>query len=1015
MYEEPSGEGSRTSLPPAGCRLDPATSTVQPLKQIKGNLPAPVTLPQATTEPVSSGSNPLSSTNRRSHEPSTVDYDRCQPIAVDTSPPDSVHSAPFHHDLRKHHSPSRIAGKSFAKEDSHVIRQDLSLPDSEPGHHDRLFFNALREDRSKVPSPAPVLGSTTPTNPLKRRRPDTTRFDCSTRPYSSSVTSNSFVPRPVPLLDAVDDSIAMPVPNLPPTTVEKKQESSMKQTPPSARHEPSEGILAPSSGIRSLLPPTEDMSCLKPTDASGALSGSHDFNDGSFGHSYHQATLPTNSKEGVLYFLNNWGVKEAQNSTVNPTTSTTTRGCKFYDLHLHDNLRLTNLAVNVDLPKQLSALTQQYFEEYPHSYPQLPKAFGPPKTKGLFEDRHSISTESDVLRFMEKEIVNVCSTVASTLLFKLKTWTNVFAFLGSKTKTGAAADGVLGLAGGDKGPYRRLSSPCPYATEASAQIRQTVSWDLHRFMHWEAKSITAGALRVMQAIVALAGQGQEFQYEACSEQNQQCTNGEHHWERSSYEFITVTGRPPSWDADGYAWEDPDASKFIDTAENRGIISPIPWEQVGEGARTSARNILQQAWAQAVRNDTTIFEIFSGVYTIICVRSRNGSSLTVSPVIRVAHFRGYAKLIIGMFIGAFKDALARSEISDKRLANIEPPPLFSFPFFGETIWCPPKLDGRLNGELPPCKTSKSAREEKEEIRLNDKHAFQALGSSDRVTIVCQDPSLRSRFRYLGHSGQENVTLALNRFQTKSNATSQPTIRLIIPPQNSDHKKLPGAENSFWARLKWIAPNGTSHVSSTLVVVKFSRPLLNQIFELQSIFREYKALSRLQSEHSHWVYGLFTAPGKTKSVAVMVTEHGGVSVRRKYTQKDGKYNVPDEVWQHLRNCLGDAHSKGILYGFLEGPSPDHLLYNGTRAVIIGWSHAVFQPEEEGDVIPKKTKITSEVHIPRLSMTPEQFASRKILEMMQLKDAIDPQEDGVGSFQDADGDTASGDPSRFEEIEE
>ena len=71
------------------------------------------------------------------------------------------------------------------------------------------------------------------------------------------------------------------------------------------------------------------------------------------------------------------------------------------------------------------------------------------------------------------------------------------------------------------------------------------------------------------------------------------------------------------------------------------------------------NVLQ-AWAQAVRHDSTIIILHSGNLEFVCIRHRERKTLYLSDMIDVVNddSPAYGKLHVGIYIAALRDAIDR---------------------------------------------------------------------------------------------------------------------------------------------------------------------------------------------------------------------------------------------------------------------------------------------------------------------------------------------------------------------
>ena len=78
----------------------------------------------------------------------------------------------------------------------------------------------------------------------------------------------------------------------------------------------------------------------------------------------------------------------------------------------------------------------------------------------------------------------------------------------------------------------------------------------------------------------------------------------------------------------------------------------------------------QAWAQAVRVDSTTIVLHSGNHELVCVRHRDNQTLYVSDVIEPPTCKdpGYGKLQVGIYVAAIQDMMDRTK---QRLQRSQP--------------------------------------------------------------------------------------------------------------------------------------------------------------------------------------------------------------------------------------------------------------------------------------------------------------------------------------------------------
>src|ERR1700729_4073642 len=70
--------------------------------------------------------------------------------------------------------------------------------------------------------------------------------------------------------------------------------------------------------------------------------------------------------------------------------------------------------------------------------------------------------------------------------------------------------------------------------------------------------------------------------------------------------------------------------------------------------------MTQAWAQSVRQNSTVLIMHGGNYEYICLRHRETQTLYISDILHIPFLKdpGYGKVQIGIYITALEDALQR---------------------------------------------------------------------------------------------------------------------------------------------------------------------------------------------------------------------------------------------------------------------------------------------------------------------------------------------------------------------
>ncbi|KDQ19252.1 hypothetical protein BOTBODRAFT_51699 [Botryobasidium botryosum FD-172 SS1] len=78
----------------------------------------------------------------------------------------------------------------------------------------------------------------------------------------------------------------------------------------------------------------------------------------------------------------------------------------------------------------------------------------------------------------------------------------------------------------------------------------------------------------------------------------------------------------------------------------------------------ARDWVQQAWYEAVKEDATFLILHSGNHEMIAIRHRKSQTLFISDIIEPSTFSGYGKLEIGLYITALQDAFSRAKVLEE---------------------------------------------------------------------------------------------------------------------------------------------------------------------------------------------------------------------------------------------------------------------------------------------------------------------------------------------------------------
>lgn len=245
------------------------------------------------------------------------------------------------------------------------------------------------------------------------------------------------------------------------------------------------------------------------------------------------------SREALQEFFR-W-TRPAYVKAPNHTKSNGTRGPAFYDMHLHPDLRLKKIVIDDGLPKLISRVCDQCFDN-DHSALDLPVDKNFPDNEmrldGVAKSLPIINEGSLAVDYSTTTGL-FCSKVASTLAFSLDRWDSLFEW-GTNSRyhqKHGIADGFLSITE-DQKVLSKLSE------EDQEHISMLSKHHINQFAIWEFKSLVAGKLEVMQEIEKLEG---DFRWTTCNSAKD-CLR------HTTMGRRTVTGRKSGPDARRQAWE-----------------------------------------------------------------------------------------------------------------------------------------------------------------------------------------------------------------------------------------------------------------------------------------------------------------------------------------------------------------------------------------------------------------------------------------------------------------------------
>ncbi|KNZ75775.1 hypothetical protein J132_01620 [Termitomyces sp. J132] len=342
------------------------------------------------------------------------------------------------------------------------------------------------------------------------------------------------------------------------------------------------------------------------------------------------------------------------------TTSKSTRRPGQFDKHLHDRLRLKRVA---KLPELLPDLLNNAIDAL-SSYKKVKDL---PDHNALFtfaqaverkskKYRRDIHKEIDVQLAYGSGVADLCASVAATLEFQFSHWSpNCLqwstARLSNRAIPGvrrdqALADGFLNMS--DKGSQGHPAHPTP---------RERLILDVFPVIAiWEFKNLNfdtpegqvdLGARAEVFSEMVDGFIGSVFPWEGCEKEGD-CAIA--HWK------IGTSACPMGNNAVFSSCQSYDNARKMEL--------PLPEKPcTGHecGLKHSARDILQQAWTEALVHDCTFLVINAGNVEVIGMRDRLTQTLYLSDVVFVGDpSYPYFQLHTGLYVSALRDAQDRAE-------------------------------------------------------------------------------------------------------------------------------------------------------------------------------------------------------------------------------------------------------------------------------------------------------------------------------------------------------------------
>ncbi|TFK71965.1 hypothetical protein BDN72DRAFT_836886 [Pluteus cervinus] len=173
------------------------------------------------------------------------------------------------------------------------------------------------------------------------------------------------------------------------------------------------------------------------------------------------------------------------------------------------------------------------------------------------------------------------------------------------------------------------------------------------FLAVEIKTPMSAPGGVLAAIDALARSKEEYPWYQCRNPSQCATVNPHYGVDHPYHEIVNRASP-----DVPSFQHPASNDS--TPPNRPSVYINKPIQSTMDATTSARYILQQAWASAVKQDATLILITTGNDAYFGVRHRKSQTLCLSPRF-VLNTSSFVPLFLGVFLKGYAETCARAEV------------------------------------------------------------------------------------------------------------------------------------------------------------------------------------------------------------------------------------------------------------------------------------------------------------------------------------------------------------------
>lgn len=633
--------------------------------------------------------------------------------------------------------------------------------------------------------------------------------------------------------------------------------------------------------------------------------------------------------------------------------STATRKPAFFDLHLHPELRLKQIVMVDDLAQKLAETCDRNLRNGVRNIDLAGDGPSVPTAHSNQSMTSAVYNEESVNMNYFLSTGTPCSRIASTLLFGLQDfeksilkWNTSSEIRQSHAKADGFLSAVLPVANNldtldSLDPEDRLDTLDSLDPADRLDIKLIGNYHLQHCAVWEMKSLFAGSKAVMEEIGNLALEkgfvwrlcGTPGAFEDLSERNgtdiqgAECTASTKHMSRLR---VSVTGRKtgPDDEATSEYW-----SSATGSSSTRGT-SQMPLINLTD--REKACFIVQQAWAEAVMNDTTFLIFHAGNFEYIGIRHRQSKTLYLSNLISTAHKHKsptYNRMTVGLFLAAYKDTLARAKILDEwhtqSPKDEDKYPLYTFNYDHDSL--------EYNGVKVQRKPLTGQKIDLELfLELDEVNSFQ-------ITIPYGFHSKQTARPFIKLDGKDTDEAARTRLAGKQNESS-PEWNLMAPVA------FPGTLRAWkFDLMKACKATGKDMKHSKGLVVKFAKG----IFEKAALCREralYKALDPGLQKYLPRIHGIFAFDFEDETIndlgeptvvrdriLAMVMRYAGESIQS--LQNSGKLEKVQAEKATL-TALQAVHQKGYLLN--TGLNAHNILIQDDKIRFINISTWKKQPE-------------------------------------------------------------------------